>query len=178
MKKWKVGIVGLSRGRGFVQVFGAHPRVEVSALCDVDEDRLTQTGEAFKLPGSRLFTSFDDFLNSPIDIVTIATPIPFHAEQTIKSVESGRHVLCEQTAAYTIEECERIVEAVKGSGMSYSVCADSSNDINPISRHIFIWGDFNNRMLSKMIAGNLPDFLDQVCQIYQPFMIIIKNIRL
>ncbi len=119
MKKWKVGIVGLSRGRGFVQVFDAHPRIEVSALCDVDEDRLTQTGEAFKLPGSHLFTSFDDFLNSPIDIVMIATPIPFHAEQTIKSVESGRHVLCEQTAAYTIEECERIVETVRGTGMSY-----------------------------------------------------------
>ena len=34
MKTWKVGIVGLSRGRGFVNVFSAHPRVEVAAVCE------------------------------------------------------------------------------------------------------------------------------------------------
>ena len=119
MKTWNVGIVGLSRGRGFVNVFSAHPRVEVTALCDVDEEKLSQTGGAFNLSDSRLFTDFDHFLNAPMDIVMIATPIPFHAEQTIRSVESGRHVLCEQTAAYTIEECEAIVDAVKRTGMTY-----------------------------------------------------------
>ena len=119
MKKWNVGIVGLSRGRGFVNVFSAHPRVEVTAVCDVDEEKLSQTGQAFNLPESRQFTSFDDFLDAPMDIVMIATPIRFHAEQTIRSVESGRHVLCEQTAAYTLEECEAIVEAVKRTGMTY-----------------------------------------------------------
>ena len=119
MKKWKVGIVGLSRGRGFVNVFSVHPRVEVTALCDVDEDKLAQTGGGFRLPDAQLFTNFDDFLNAPMDIVMIATPIRFHGEQTIQSVESGKHVLCEQTAAYTMEECEAIVTAVKRTGMTY-----------------------------------------------------------
>ena len=40
MEKRKVGIVGLRRGGGFVRVFGAHPRVQVAALCDVDERRV------------------------------------------------------------------------------------------------------------------------------------------
>ena len=119
MKTWKVGIVGLSRGRGFVNVFSAHPRVEVAALCDVDEKKLAQVGEAFGLADSRLYGTFDDFLNAPMDIVMIATPIPFHAEQTIRSLESGKHVLCEQTAAYTLEDCEAIVNAVKRTGLSY-----------------------------------------------------------
>ncbi len=116
---WNLGIVGLRRGRGFVRVFDAHPRVEVAALCDVDEERLAETGEAFELPEDRLYTDFDSFLDAPIDIVMIATPIGFHAEQTIKSVESGKHVLCEQTAAYTIEDCQRIVDAVKRTGIAY-----------------------------------------------------------
>ena len=119
MKKWKVGIVGLSRGRGFVSVFSGHPGIEVTALCDVDEDRLAQTGEAFGLGDQALFTDFDAFVDSGMDIVMIATPIGFHAEQAIKSVESGKHVLCEQTAAYTVEDCERIVEAVKRTGKHY-----------------------------------------------------------
>ena len=119
MKKWKVGIVGLSRGKGFVRVFSGHPQIEVAALCDLDEGKLTETGEAFGLSDDAFFTDFDAFVNAPIDIVMIATPIPFHADQTVKSVESGKHVLCEQTAAYSLEECEKIVEAVKRTGMTY-----------------------------------------------------------
>jgi len=119
MKKWKVGIVGLSRGKGFVNVFSAHPDAEVTGLCDIDEKRLAETGEAFGLSDACLYSAFDEFLNADMDIVMIATPIPFHTEQTIKSVESGRHVLCEQTVAYTIEECEAVVNAVRRSGKTY-----------------------------------------------------------
>ena len=119
MKTWKVGIVGLSRGRGFVRVFGAHPRIEVTALCDVDAARLAEVGEAFGLPEVRRHADFDDFLGAEMDIVMVATPIPLHAEQTVGSLESGRHVLCEQTAAYTVEECARIVEAVRRTGRAY-----------------------------------------------------------
>ena len=119
MKKWKVGIVGLSRGRGFVDVFSAHPRVEVAALCDTQPLTLKHVGEAFKLPDKALFDNFDDFVNAPIDIVMIATPIQFHAQQTIAALESGKHVLCEQTAAYTVEDCAAIVKAVKKTGRTY-----------------------------------------------------------
>ena len=119
MSTFKVGIVGLSRGRGFVNVFNAHPDVEVTALCDIDEKQVTELGKAFSLDDDRQFTDFDAFLEAPMDIVMIATPIRHHAEQTIKAVESGRHVLCEQTAAYTLEDCAAIVAAVKRTGKIY-----------------------------------------------------------
>jgi predicted dehydrogenase len=54
-----------------------------------------------------------------MDAVVIATPIGLHAEHTLKALESRRHVLCEQTAAYTLADCERIVKAVKKSGLQY-----------------------------------------------------------
>jgi predicted dehydrogenase len=119
MRKWRVGIVGLSRGRGFVSVFSAHPRVEVGALCDISEETLAQTGAAFGLSDRQLFTRFEDFLNAPIDIVIVATPIAFHASQSIESMQAGKHVLCEQTAAYTVADCEQIVNTVKQTGMTY-----------------------------------------------------------
>jgi len=118
-KKWKVGLVGLSRGRGFVDVFSAHPAVEVSALCDSAPARLAEVGKAFHLPDQRLYADYDSFLNAPMDIVLIATPIAFHAEQTIQALVSGRHVLCEQTAAYTVADCARIVETVRKTGLAY-----------------------------------------------------------
>lgn len=119
MKKWKVGIVGLSRGRGFVDVFAGHPRVEVTALCDTNEKTLAAVGEAFGLGDDALHTDYDRFVNASFDIVMIATPIRFHADQTVKALESGKHVLCEQTAAYTVADCERIVNTVKKTGRTY-----------------------------------------------------------
>ncbi|MCM8786426.1 MAG: Gfo/Idh/MocA family oxidoreductase [Candidatus Omnitrophica bacterium] len=119
MKKHKIGIVGLGRGRAFVNVFGAHPDVEITAICDIDENRLKEIGDLFKLPDNKRFTDYDDFINSDFDIVVISTPIPYHTEQTIKALENKKDVLCEQTVAYTIEECEKVLNAVKKSKQIY-----------------------------------------------------------
>ena len=115
----KVGIVGVSRGKSFVSSFEAHPDMKVTALCDVDQKLLAEVGAAFELPDSQLFEDYEAFLGADMDIVMIATPIPLHTEQTVKALESGRHVLCEQTVAYTVEECGRTLEAVKRSGRVY-----------------------------------------------------------
>ncbi len=119
MKKWNVGIVGLRRGRNFVNVMGAHPRIEVAALCDVDPAPLAEVGEAFALGEDRLFTDFNHFLAAPTDIIMIATPIALHADQTVRSLQAGKHVLCEQTAAYTLDDCRAIVDAVRRTGRKY-----------------------------------------------------------
>jgi len=118
--KFKIGIAGLSRGRSWVDVFESHSsRVEVVALCDIDEDKLKEVGEAFKLEDKHLYRKYDEFINDNFDIVAIATPIPFHTEHTVKALESGKHVLCEQTVAYTVAECEKVIDTVKKSGKSY-----------------------------------------------------------
>ena len=119
MRKLNVGIVGLRRGRSFVSVLAAHPQLNVTALCDLNTDTLADLGEAFKLPDAALHTDYDDFLAAPMDIVMIATPIRFHAEQTIKALQAGKHVMCERTAAYTVADCDAIVQAVKQSGKVY-----------------------------------------------------------
>ena len=45
--------------------------------------------------------------------------LPIYADQTVAALEAGKHVLCEQTVAYTVEDCARVVEAVKKSGLCY-----------------------------------------------------------
>ncbi|MFA5645549.1 MAG: Gfo/Idh/MocA family oxidoreductase [Candidatus Ratteibacteria bacterium] len=119
MKEWKVGIVGLSRGRGLVNVFSGHPDVKITAVCDIDSDKVASVGDLFRVPENNRFAIFDDFLNADTDIVIVATPIPLHTEHTIRSLEAGKHVLCEQTVAYTVEECQKVVDAVKKSGKKY-----------------------------------------------------------
>lgn len=119
MSKLKAGFVGLHRGGGLVRSLANHPDVEISALCDIDQDALQKMAADFNLPDNRTYTDYGAFLDAPLDFVVIATPIEHHAPQTIAALESGRHVLCEQTAAYTLDDCARIVETVHKTGLVY-----------------------------------------------------------
>lgn len=118
-RKFQIGFVGLRRGSGLLRSLAGHPQVQVTALCDLDENALTRLGADFALDDRQLFTRYDDFINAPLDIIVIATPIEFHASQSISALESGKHVLCEQTAAYTLADCERLVNTVRKSGKVY-----------------------------------------------------------
>lgn len=113
MKKFKVGMVGVGRATAYGHIFANHPDTEVVALCDMNEDVLAQNGKDFNLADNCLFLNYEDMLNSDVDIVVLGTPIPFHAEQTIKGLDAGKHVLCEVTASNTIESCQQMVDAVR-----------------------------------------------------------------
>ena len=119
MTKLKVGLVGGSRGGGIIRSLSRHPRAEIAAICDIKEKVLEEMGAHYDLPDNRLYAKFDDFVNAPIDIVVVATPIEYHAEQSIAAMENGKHVLSEQTAAYTVADCERLIDTVKKTGKVY-----------------------------------------------------------
>lgn len=119
MSKFRAGIVGLHRGSGLVHALASHPDVEIAALCDMNEETLSGMGRQFGLPDAALFTQFHQFVNAPLDLIAIATPIEYHAQQSIAAMEAGKHVLCEQTAAYTADDCERLVQTVRSTGRKY-----------------------------------------------------------
>jgi len=115
MAKYKVGMVGVGRGTAYGHIFSQHPDTEVVALCDLNGEALEKNGKDFELADNCLFENYEDMLNADVDIVVLGTPIPFHANQTIKAMEAGKHVLCEVTAADNIPDCIRMVEAVRKS---------------------------------------------------------------
>lgn len=117
--KYRVGLVGARRGSSLIRPFGIFPETEITTLCDLDEQRLESVAQEFRIADDQLFTDYDRFLNAPIDIVVVGTPIQFHADQAIRALEAGKHVLSEVTAAYTLEDCQRIVEAARRSGRTY-----------------------------------------------------------
>ncbi len=118
MGKLRVGHVG---GRlVYAHLFKSHPKTEVVALCDINPEALKRSRQTIGLSRSQCFRDYDEFLRkTDLDIVFIGTPIPFHAEQAVKAMEHGRHVLSEVTAANTVEDCERLVRTVKKTGMKY-----------------------------------------------------------
>ncbi len=118
-RQFRVGLVGVRRGSSLAHQFMVFGETEIAALCDLNEARLADAGRFFGVPDAGLFTDYDAFLEAPTNVVVIGTPIQLHAEQVVKALAAGKHVLSEVTAAWTVAECAQIVDAVKRTGLIY-----------------------------------------------------------
>ena len=114
----RLGIVGAGRGHNHadaVQLLDGLLRV--TAVCDNDPEMLKSWRDN---PKVTCYENYDDLLADPdIDAVCIATPIRLHAQQSIQALNAGKHVLCEVTAAFTLEECCELLATVLRSGRTY-----------------------------------------------------------
>src|SRR5690242_15190531 len=114
----KLGITGAGgRGGNFknaCEVLG----LRVHAVCDVNRERLDES--AARLGAQERYIFFEEMLSeSKLDAVIIGTPMHVHASQSIAALECGIHVLSEITAAVSIDECMRLVQACKRSNAAY-----------------------------------------------------------
>ncbi|HVG05814.1 MAG TPA: Gfo/Idh/MocA family oxidoreductase, partial [Burkholderiaceae bacterium] len=111
----RVGIVG-HRGLAFAAGLQALPQVDLCALCDIDEAGMNRTADKHNIAGR--YTRFEHLLEN-VDAVVVSTPMQLHAAQSILALQAGKHVLSEVTAAVSLEECWRLVDAVQSSGKTY-----------------------------------------------------------
>jgi predicted dehydrogenase len=68
-----------------------------------------------------------------IEAVFIATPAPDHVKHAIESLNAGKHVLCVVPAALTLEDCYKLRDAVRKSGLTYMMAETSYYRQNTIS---------------------------------------------
>lgn len=100
----------------------ASPNGRVVAGCDLSTDALG----AF-LPGRDLFRtrSLDALLaRDDVDAVYVATPNDAHLGPVAAAAAAGKAVLCEKPMARTLDEAERLAEAVRQSGVPYATAFD------------------------------------------------------
>jgi predicted dehydrogenase len=107
-----LGVIGLRRGQSLVRACQAVGQATVTALYDLDTAQGEQAARTF---GARFYADFEPFLNAAIDAVVVASPIPFHAAQSIAALEAGKHVLSEVTACHRIEDAQALVQAARAS---------------------------------------------------------------
>lgn len=122
-RKIRVGVVGGRFGLGFY--FNEHPNVIVEAVSDLREDRRAALMSTYKCKKS--YNSLELLLKDPkIEAVGIFTPAPDHADHVVQTLNAGKHALCAVPAALTIEDCYRILEAVKFTGKKYMMAETST----------------------------------------------------
>ena len=92
----KVGMVGLGlASTPHFKGYASHPRAELMAVCDLDEDRASRFAEAHGIP--QVYSSYEEMLaKAEIDAVDIATPTHLHAPMALQAAEAGKHVHCEK----------------------------------------------------------------------------------
>src|SRR3954469_1239953 len=117
-EKINIAIIGLGFGAEFIPIYQRHPNANMYAICQRNEQKLNEIGDAFKI--DKRYTDYDELLKDPnIDAVHINTPIPDHAIQSIKALKAGKHVACTVPMATTVDECRQIVELVEETGLTY-----------------------------------------------------------
>lgn len=118
MKKINIALLGVGFGGAFVGIYKEHPNVGEIGLYDTDKSAAEKCAEFYGI--EKIYDSFEEVLNDDkIDAVHIVTPIPYHAEQTIKVLEAGKHCACTVPMATSLEDIKRITEAVRKSGKNY-----------------------------------------------------------
>ncbi|SFB79308.1 Predicted dehydrogenase [Parapedobacter composti] len=117
-KPINVAIIGLGFGAEFIPIYQRHPHAHMYAICQRNEENLNKIGDTFGI--EKRYRDYDELLkDEEVDAVHINTPIPNHAEQSLKALRAGKHVACTVPMATTVEECRQLVEAAEETGLTY-----------------------------------------------------------
>ena len=106
--KLKIAIAGLGRmgSRHATHFHALTPRAELVAASSPEPLELTWAES--NLDGVRTYLSYDEMLDREIELglqaVVIASATTVHAEQAIKAIKRGLHVLCEKPLSTGVEQ--------------------------------------------------------------------------
>lgn len=119
------GIRGLPDIRSALKV----PGVELVAVADVYDGRLTLAKETW---GVSLFTTRDHreiLARSDVDAVIIAAPDHWHAQMAIDALRAGKDVYVEKPMVQELDEGLRVAEAARQSGRILQVGSQHTSSI-------------------------------------------------
>ena len=117
-KRIRLGIWGLGRGLSFFKTCQGL-NIDVVAGCDFNQHMRDRFAEMN--PDTAVTDDADRFLEADFDAVLLATYCPAHADDAIRCLKAGKHVLSEVTSFHTMAEGVRLVETVEETGKVYNL---------------------------------------------------------
>lgn len=113
----KLNIAGIGaggKGASDLAEFAKSPKVNIVALCDVDDRQAVKTRERF--PKATYYKDFREMLEKEkknIDAVSVSTPDNTHAVAALSAMQLGKHVYCQKPLTHDIYEARILAEAAK-----------------------------------------------------------------
>lgn len=121
----KVAFIGVGlRGTNHLSNALNRKDIEITAICDIDQNRINLCLDKIKKAGFKTPKVFgkneDDYKNllalDTIDAVIISTPWLWHTKMAVDSMNAGKYTGLEVSAANTMEECWDLVNTHEATG--------------------------------------------------------------
>src|SRR5215213_7957011 len=105
-------------GAGFIaaahaRAYAALSHVQLTAVADPRPGKADQLAQRY---GASAVASLEELLDAGVDMISICTPTPTHAELATAAIRAGKHVLCEKPIARTVAEAEAMLAAASETG--------------------------------------------------------------
>jgi len=151
MRMISVGILGAGSisDIGHCPSIVAIPNAKLGALYDTDKAVLNKMTK--KWEPEKSYTDYEAFLGDKnIDVVVVATPNRFHAQQAIDAMRAGKHTIVEKPFACTHEEAWKMVEVCREEGVLLMAGTNQRFwEQNRIARDLIDMGYIGNPMMGR-----------------------------
>lgn len=187
--KFNIAVIGTGgMGTRHIKSWKAHGHNVISVV-DTDRKRAKQAADTFNIPN--WYVDYKQALSNPeTDIVSVCTPLKFHAEVTIFAAEHGKHVFCEKPLCRNIKEAKAMEQAIRSSGINFGIGYHRSRtrDIEligkwidekrfgtPLTIDINFRGNVKGKKAMHDAEGNMGPAMDMACHYYIMWQNILKS---
>jgi len=114
-------LIGCGRiGHNHAESYASTDGVELTAIADINAERLAAMGELHDVPQGRRYRDYTALLDAEdVDIISVATPCSAHYNQVMTIATSASEpavIWCEKPIATTVREGQQMVAACEQSG--------------------------------------------------------------
>jgi predicted dehydrogenase len=112
----RTALVGCGKvGHTHAQALSTLPQSNLIAVCSRSRESAERFAQQY---GTRAYTDVEDMLiQSPVQMVSICTPHPSHAELIALAARHGVHTLAEKPLAPDLKGCDRAIAACRRAGV-------------------------------------------------------------
>lgn len=142
-----VAVIGLGMGRACCKWVRESKNCKLTAVCDLNEERLAQVAKEFEVDGVK---DYDALLaRKDVDIAYIMTPSGLHAKQGIQAAQAGKHVVVAKPMDVTVQACDELIAACKKAGVLLAVDFNSRFSTEQQKIHFAV----QEGLFGKLILG-------------------------